>query len=254
MQDNKKKLEILKFIINNKNKSLSEIITIATKIACGYLKIIVCEYQPENNLLKSKIEEDKRFILDVNEHSIKNIFIEKKNVIFSNKNNEFQTLPKEFKDLYCTALGLPIPENKQLIGIIIALNSDENIPTNKDIENIEFALHYSIKIFEKKEKYNDHEKKIIINDKILEISQNKLIIKNREIYLSENETKILELLFIKRNKITKHNEIFNYCWPNEKKSLNILDVNIFRLRKKIKSINNGKDIIRTIRSKGYKIK
>ena len=241
-------------LINNKNKSLSEIITIAAKIACGYLKIMVCEYEVENNVLTTKIEKNKRFILDINEVAINNIFIKKRNVIFSNKNNEFETLPNKFKDLYSTALGIPIPDNHLLTGIILALNENKDIPKIEDIENIEFALYYSIKIFKKKDEDKNYENKITIQDKTLDIIQNKLSIKSNEINLSENETKILELLFIKRSKITNQNEILNYCWPNEKKSTSILDVSIYRLRKKIKTINNGKDIIKTIRSKGYKIK
>ena len=77
-------------------------------------------------------------------------------------------------------------------------------------------------------------------------------IDNKLIYLSENERKILEILFNNSNKIIKPKIIINYCWPNRKNSSSLLDVTIFRLRKKIKEINKGKDIIKTVRNKGYK--
>ena len=88
---------------------------------------------------------------------------------------------------------------------------------------------------------------------ILNINESKLEIGNKVIYLSENETKILEILFINSNEIIKQKTIINYCWSKGKNSSSLLDVSIFRLRKKIKEINKGKDIIKTVRNKGYKI-
>ena len=74
----KKKLEILKFIINNKNKSLDQIITVAAKIACGYLKILIYEYDSVNNILITKITENKRFHLDIKEQLSETVFKSKK--------------------------------------------------------------------------------------------------------------------------------------------------------------------------------
>jgi len=253
MKDNTKKLEILKFIINNKNNSLNEVLTVAAKIACGYLKIIIYEYDSVNNLLQTKIQDNKKFHLDINEPLSNNIFKAKKNVIFSNKSKEFKSLPNEFITQYNTGIGMPIPANKQFSGILMALNKNEKIPTISDIENLEFALHYSIKISDNFTDETMKENIIKVGETILNINQSILQIKSKEINLSENETKILEMLFLGNNKIIKQKAIINHCWPNQKQSTSLLDVSLFRLRKKIKSNNKGKDIIKTIRKKGYKL-
>ena len=252
IKEKDKKLEILKFIINNKNKSLNEIITVAAKIACGYLKIMIYEYDPLNNFLQTKITQNKRFQLDLKEQLSESVFRAKKNIIFSKKNKEFEPLPKEFSSEYNTGISIPIPPNKKINGIIIALNKNETTPTIKDIENLEFALYYSIKISDNFLEETEKENIIKVGKNILNINESKLEIDNKFIYLSENERKILEILFNNSNKIIKPKIIINYCWPNRKNSSSLLDVTIFRLRKKIKEINKGKDIIKTVRNKGYK--
>ena len=143
--------------------------------------------------------------------------------------------------------------NKKTNGIIIALNKSETTPTIEDIENLEFALYYSIKITDNFVNETENENIIRVGKNILNINESKLEIGNKVIYLSENETKILEILFINSNEIIKQKTIINYCWPMGKNSSSLLDVSIFRLRKKIKEINKGKDIIKTVRNKGYKI-
>tara|TARA_Y100001936_G_scaffold248570_1_gene296774 strand:- start:14754 stop:15518 length:765 start_codon:yes stop_codon:yes gene_type:complete len=253
MKENNKKLEILKFIINNKNKSLDEIITVAAKIACGYLRIIVYEYDPSNKLLQTKIVGNKRFHIDLNEQLSESVFKDKKTIIYSNKNNQFGSLPKEFRSKYNTGICIPIPANNKFNGILLALNKNENKPTNEELENLEFSLYYSIKITDNFTEETDKENIIKAGKSILNINQSKLEMNNKEIYLSENEIKILEILFLSRNKIIKQKEIIDYCWPNKNKSSSLLDVNIFRLRKKIREINKGKDIIKTVRNKGYKV-
>ena len=249
----KKKLEILKFIINNKNKSLDQIITVAAKIACGYLNILIYEYDSVNNILITKITENKRFHLDIKEQLSETVFKSKKIVIFSKNNREFEPVPREFHSQFNTGISIPIPPNKKTNGIIIALNKSETTPTIEDIENLEFALYYSIKITDNFVNETENENIIRVGKNILNINDSKLEIGNKVIYLSENETKILEILFINTNKIIKQKTIINYCWPKGKNSSSLLDVSIFRLRKKIKEINKGKDIIKTVRNKGYKI-
>ena len=82
-------------------------------------------------------------------------------------------------------------------------------PTIEDIENLEFSLYYSIKITDNFVNETQNENIIRVWKNILNINDSKLEIGNKVIYLSENETKILEILFINTNKIIKQKTIIN---------------------------------------------
>lgn len=74
-----------------------------------------------------------------------------------------------------------------------------------------------------------------------------------EVELTRNEFHILYYFFMNPGKLITKEELLDYLW-NEKYYLddNILNVNLNRLRKKLKEIDQ-KDFIKTIRGQGYQI-
>lgn len=94
---------------------------------------------------------------------------------------------------------------------------------------------------------------ITYKDVTLNISKSLVSFKNKEIELTKNEVRILNLLMKNRTKIVSRNEIMNELWQsNEFVDDNTLTVNINRLRKKLNDIGL-KDFLITKRGQGYLI-
>ena len=74
---------------------------------------------------------------------------------------------------------------------------------------------------------------------------------NKEIELTKNEFKILEILLEKPGKVVNRDEIIDKIWQSDSYiDDNTLTVNIMRLRKKLEDINIF-DLIKTKKGVGY---
>lgn len=96
-------------------------------------------------------------------------------------------------------------------------------------------------------------KEITVKNYTLDLHLSLLKSNDKEIELTRNEFLILYYFFTNPNRVITKEELLEYLW-NDKYYLdeNILTVNLNRLRKKVSEIGI-KDIIKTIRGKGYKI-
>lgn len=99
------------------------------------------------------------------------------------------------------------------------------------------------------EKFSDEEK---IKDLILETTTNKLTYKNTFIILSQTESDLLKALIIAYPKTLTKDELLESGWNTIYIDENILQVNINRLRKKLKTIGIDNFII-TVRGLGYRL-
>ena len=89
--------------------------------------------------------------------------------------------------------------------------------------------------------------------KDISLDCDKMIIsrENKEIELTKNEFKILEILLEKPGKVVNRNEIIDKIWQSDSYiDDNTLTVNIMRLRKKLEDINIF-DLIKTKKGVGY---
>ena len=89
--------------------------------------------------------------------------------------------------------------------------------------------------------------------KDISLDCDKMIIsrENKEIELTKNEFKILEILLEKPGKVVNRDEIINKIWQSDSYiDDNTLTVNVMRLRKKLEDINIF-DLIKTKKGVGY---
>lgn len=99
------------------------------------------------------------------------------------------------------------------------------------------------------EKFSDEER---IKDLILETTTNKLTYKNTFIILSQTESDLLKALIKAYPKTLTKDELLESGWNTIYIDENILQVNINRLRKKLKTIGIDNFII-TVRGLGYRL-
>lgn len=99
------------------------------------------------------------------------------------------------------------------------------------------------------EKFSDEER---IKDLVLETTTNKLTYKNTFIILSQTESDLLKALIIAYPKTLTKDELLESGWNTIYIDENILQVNINRLRKKLKTIGIDNFII-TVRGLGYRL-
>lgn len=102
--------------------------------------------------------------------------------------------------------------------------------------------------------YNDNSYNLVSYKNII-LDIEKLLVKSEEIEvaLSGNECRILSLLIKASGKLVTRSQIMKNLWKDEHfVDENTLTVNINRLRKKLKQINDY-EIIETVKGKGYKL-
>jgi OmpR-family two-component system manganese-sensing response regulator len=94
----------------------------------------------------------------------------------------------------------------------------------------------------------DNENKIILNDVwSFLLNNSKLISKNRELFLTKKEAKILKTLLLNKNKVVSNNHIIDEAWGyNDDVTGENLRTHIKKLRKIL-----GKEMIINIRQQGY---
>lgn len=96
-------------------------------------------------------------------------------------------------------------------------------------------------------------KELKVKDMVLDLHLSIVKHNDKEVELTRNEFHILYYFFMNPDKLITKEELLDYLW-NEKYYLddNILNVNLNRLRKKLKEIDQP-DFIKTIRGQGYQI-
>ena len=116
---------------------------------------------------------------------------------------------------------------------------------NSLMTSIRSVLKKSNPVFQNKMlKYNDIE---------IDLAAYKVFRKNREIHLGPTEFKILQLFIQQPNSVYTRKEIIDYVWGEDQDiAFRTIDVHINRIRTLMqKGFNDGKQLIKTIRSIGY---
>ena len=98
---------------------------------------------------------------------------------------------------------------------------------------------------------NSPPKKLIVGNLILDLNSNKAIRGQHIVKLTSKEFNLLQFLMENKNRVLSREKISQNVW-GKKNVRKLVDVNIFSLRKKI-AFNFKKELIKTIRGKGYKI-
>ncbi|MGX7262938.1 winged helix-turn-helix domain-containing protein [Enterococcus crotali] len=77
---------------------------------------------------------------------------------------------------------------------------------------------------------------------------------HKEVSLTRLEYRAFEILYKKRNKAVTYKEIYEFVWKSEldKKQYRVANI-IFHLRKKIEASSEDANIIKTVRSVGYRL-
>lgn len=115
-------------------------------------------------------------------------------------------------------------------------------------------LMTSIRSLLRKSKPVFQDKVIKYQDISMDLSTFKVLYGNKQIHLGPTEFKILQLFVQKPNNIYSRNQIIDYVWgPNKNIAHRTIDVYINRIRTLLKADFGDKQLIRTIRSSGYKL-
>jgi len=139
------------------------------------------------------------------------------------------------------------------MDIIMAVNMGGDDFVTKPF-SIDILLAKIQAIIRRTYSYGKNEGQIIECDgAILNINDGTLTYNDKEIELTKNEFKILQLLMKNKGKIISRDRIMRVLWESEYFiSENTLTVNVNRLRKKLEEIGL-KDFILTKRSQGYMV-
>jgi len=132
---------------------------------------------------------------------------------------------------------------------VIGLNSGANDYMSKPFSFDELIARIKVQLRDGKSLTN------ILKIADLELDSDKKVVKraNKNITFSSKEYILLEYLMMNKNKIVTEEMINNSLWNMDKETAsNIINVYIYRLRKKIDKDNDVK-LIHTVRGMGYKI-
>lgn len=93
-------------------------------------------------------------------------------------------------------------------------------------------------------------------------SQNlSIVFEEKEIYLTKNEYHLIDCLMVNQGETVTYKELIQHLWrekkkdeplPNEERKYRIANI-VFHIRKKINQEGIDKELIQTIRSRGYRI-
>lgn len=74
-----------------------------------------------------------------------------------------------------------------------------------------------------------------------------------DVSLSRTEFLMLYTLGKQPNEIVPHHVLLEICWPDDFPALSAVDATVYRLRKKLSlaAVNAGKQMVKTVRGKGY---
>lgn len=110
------------------------------------------------------------------------------------------------------------------------------------------------KVLKRREK--EEEKKITIQDVTIDLQENKVYKKGKELIdITGLEYKLLRFLFENKGRMITRDEILEKIWDSEENFVNdnTLTVYIKRIRNKIENPENKEQIIKTVRGIGYRI-
>ena len=71
------------------------------------------------------------------------------------------------------------------------------------------------------------------------------------ISLSRTEFTLVHTLAQEPGTVVPHHALLEACWPDEAPSLTAVDSMVYRLRRKLSQAPHGKEIVRTVRGRGY---
>lgn len=98
-----------------------------------------------------------------------------------------------------------------------------------------------------------HGNKLKISGLILDLATKTANVNNNPLRVSLTEYRLLEYLLRHRNEVCTRTMLNENVWGDKSHRSNTIDATISKLRKKIKKLNNGTDIIHTIPKSGYRV-
>lgn len=159
-----------------------------------------------------------------------------------------------------TAMKKTLPSNN--VPIIFLVDADENKNNYNVVDSIfeivtrPFTANDLMdKIRSMFSKSNPvlQDKRLKYDDIEIDLATYKVFRKNKEIHLGPTEFKILQLFVQKPNSIYTRKEIIDHVWGEDKDiAYRTIDVHVNRIRTLMqKGCDDGKQLIKTIRSTGY---
>ena len=192
-------------------------------------------------------------------------------LVISETSNGNYVLPKwiaasEFK----SAIVAPVSRGFDTLAVIYVLKMSKELPTLKEIEQLELVIDYAVnksnKLAETGSSINlqsprglpfiskgvNSAKTIEIEGFKLDPELSRLDLGGNSLSLSPTEFSLVYQLATSPKKPVPTEILMDRCWNKQSRPAdNAVDVAIFRLRKKLRKLESGQDIIKTVRGIGY---
>lgn len=171
-------------------------------------------------------------------------------LVLSNKDNFFEMVDWIFECKVNPALFIWVFSEDELISEKEFLM---NLGVNSVCVSKENINLFVLNILNTKKKLLNYSKSNKRSEDVFYRNEGKLVINNKEIFLTNNESKLMSILYDNKNHTVFYEDIINKIWPTKNNVKIYIVANlIFHVREKIKG-SQEIDIM-TIRGKGYMLK
>ena len=172
---------------------------------------------------------------------------------------------------FVSAVVTPLVSGMEAVGVVYALRADRHIVSMAELEQTELIASFGAKIlssasgpaaagrsaslasiFDRRSRIDTPSKPpVTLSGISLDPDRDGFQISGADVALSRTEFALVYALARSPNVVVSQRQLIEAGWSGEAPGDTAVDVTMYRLRKKLAQVPGGKDLIQTVRGKGY---